>query len=705
MDSSPLYAPEDPILRARDVPTKQSKCDVVAASKMLGKKIFCSIPEGHTVTEQQRNLPADEGSADQAYKEAAPGKRYLKPSFRSRLYLDAPLAFVPNESLLDEGFLLATQRQLRASIIKQGLTAAVSTFLTVAFCVIAVVTHLPRPISNDFEGAPCRHLEYYWAMTLNGLSAAFLCLLSLTCFVGFMPKRDCDCGRHNELQKISCRIHEAEERARHVVTAKQQFLTYVFHNIRIPFNAIVLGLGYLRSKEHRVPAEADIIENANLIQMMVDCAETMTNILDDVTDMGNWEDGVMQLRTEEFDLFGVLKFILWGLKDLLYEKHINFTIKMDSTTKGVLKSDHVLGDKHRVLQTLGNFLSNAVKLSPEEGKLELTIKCEEVYKNGEYYNYSSKANPGNAQSEQAEEILPRLRMEGLNRQGSRSSKSYQGSSCDASPSFAKVYIAVNDIDNGITSQDLEKLFEPYAFISSEWEDVAGGSDLGLNTAKQFVEHSGGCIGVKSKEGEGREFYLCLPFPLKSTIHAVEFKDDWLDSFMAKDVQTKDPPISGQQEKLGTESGTSCNSTPTDKSCRKARSTSDLVPADKQCRKILLVEDTKVNRVILRKVLQTLNLRCEEAENGQVAVNLIKEGRMYDLILMDKEMPVMDGHEATRQIRLLGVLTPIVALTGNALKSDKKLFLEAGVNDFHTKPLTREKLMQVLARFEVYVPDR
>lgn len=139
------------------------------------------------------------------------------------------------------------------------------------------------------------------------------------------------------------------------------------------------------------------------------------------------------------------------------------------------------------------------------------------------------------------------------------------------------------------------------------------------------------------------------------------------------------------------------------------------------RKVLLVEDTRINRVcsthhfikqpifctplffrfllqdlttprfflqiILRKVLQNLNLECDEAENGQIAVDLHKQGNVYDLVLMDKEMPVMDGHEATRQLRSMGVKTPIVALTGNALTTDRELFFEAGVDDFQTKVST------------------
>ncbi|RWR96813.1 hypothetical protein CKAN_02621600 [Cinnamomum micranthum f. kanehirae] len=115
-------------------------------------------------------------------------------------------------------------------------------------------------------------------------------------------------------------------------------------------------------------------------------------------------------------------------------------------------------------------------------------------------------------------------------------------------------------------------------------------------------------------------------------------------------------------------------------------------------KILLVEDIEINRVLLRKLFRDMNLLHEEAENGQVAVDYFKQGKNYDLVLMDKEMPVMDGHEATRQLRSLGVKTPIVALTGNSLQSDKDMFFQAGADEFQTKPLTRDDLGRLLARY-------
>eukprot|EP00262_Sarcandra_glabra_P014821 TRINITY_DN441_c2_g1_i1.p1 TRINITY_DN441_c2_g1~~TRINITY_DN441_c2_g1_i1.p1 ORF type:complete len:268 (+),score=45.37 TRINITY_DN441_c2_g1_i1:133-936(+) len=134
----------------------------------------------------------------------------------------------------------------------------------------------------------------------------------------------------------------------------------------------------------------------------------------------------------------------------------------------------------------------------------------------------------------------------------------------------------------------------------------------------------------------------------------------------------------------------------------------IFPAEKcsgEVGRILLVEDTEINRMLLRKLFRDLNLLLEEAENGQIAVDYFKQGKNYDLVLMDKEMPVMDGHEATRQLRLLGVKTPIVALTGNSLQSDKDKFFQAGADEFQTKPLSREELVRLLARYGLKRPTR
>eukprot|EP00246_Nothoceros_aenigmaticus_P012302 TRINITY_DN3768_c0_g1_i1.p1 TRINITY_DN3768_c0_g1~~TRINITY_DN3768_c0_g1_i1.p1 ORF type:complete len:668 (-),score=115.23 TRINITY_DN3768_c0_g1_i1:1369-3213(-) len=507
-------------------------------------------------------------------------------------------------------------------------------------------------------------------------------------------------------------IEEADERALKAQRAKQQFMAYVFHNIRVPFNAIVLGLGHMRaigSGEGHVAEESDRID---LLQMMLDCAETMTSVLDDVTDMGQWEDGRMELTHDEFDLLAVIKFLSWGLKDLLDQKQIRFRMHIDALSSKYLGTHHVVADKHRVVQTLGNFLSNAMKFTPPGGKVELNVKCLEVMEEQDWAVSaaplalgaglpSPPASPSFSASKlqlfipEAEQTVPPKSPRPESRLFPEGSAKYK---------VARLQISVTDTGIGISAEDQEKLFEPYSFVSSGWVQKAGVSGLGLSMAKRFVEQVGGQIGVNSKEEEGSTFFFSIPFPLMPVspalghdVSAMGISCDICQTGFAPNlVAPKNFSIFEEEarfkENLKAFKGRTSKST----------SSSQLHGAgnSNRKRKVLLVEDTAINRIVLRKVLENLNLLVEEAENGKIAVDLAQQGRKYDLILMDKEMPVMDGHEATRQLRMLGVKTPIIALTGNSLQSDRELFFEAGVDDFQTKPLSRDKLVQLLARYGV-----
>lgn len=120
-------------------------------------------------------------------------------------------------------------------------------------------------------------------------------------------------------------------------------------------------------------------------------------------------------------------------------------------------------------------------------------------------------------------------------------------------------------------------------------------------------------------------------------------------------------------------------------------------------KVLLVEDNELNREIATKILEENGLIVDTAEDGDVAVNKLKMAELgdYDLVLMDIQMPRMDGYEATRRIRALKPLEehiPIIAMTANAFEEDRKLVIEAGMDDHIPKPIKIENLFKVIARF-------
>jgi CheY-like chemotaxis protein len=226
-------------------------------------------------------------------------------------------------------------------------------------------------------------------------------------------------------------------------------------------------------------------------------------------------------------------------------------------------------------------------------------------------------------------------------------------------------------------------------VTSGWVQKGGVSGLGLSMAKRYVERVGGSIGVKSSIGEGSTFFFSIPFPLvpRNSNNKAEVSPSNSDTH-----RNSEAPESSRKYNLSTaQKSISRRRKSMEQEVKSVQKEPDTKPAGNmqkdsgpRQRKVLLVEDTRINRIILRKVLQNLNLLCDEAENGQVAVDFHRQGKTYDLVLMDKEMPVMDGHQATRQLRMMGVKTPIIALTGNAMQSDRELFFEAGVNDFQTK---------------------
>ena len=125
-----------------------------------------------------------------------------------------------------------------------------------------------------------------------------------------------------------------------------------------------------------------------------------------------------------------------------------------------------------------------------------------------------------------------------------------------------------------------------------------------------------------------------------------------------------------------------------------------IPVEKSNAKILLVEDNKVNQMVALGMLKTLGYRCSIANHGAEALTAV-EAEVFDLILMDMQMPVMDGVTATKRIRNLdhpSALTPIVAVTANVMPDDLKACLDAGMNDYLCKPFNKAELSERIEKY-------
>ncbi|MDQ0420011.1 signal transduction histidine kinase/DNA-binding response OmpR family regulator [Peteryoungia aggregata LMG 23059] len=209
---------------------------------------------------------------------------------------------------------------------------------------------------------------------------------------------------------------------------------------------------------------------------------------------------------------------------------------------------------------------------------------------------------------------------------------------------------VEDTGIGIDEAGLDKLFKPFSQVDASISRRYGGTGLGLTICKQIVEKLGGELGMSSTVGVGSIFWFELG--------VVPVSREEASGLAAKVVAEETLP---------------------------------------RCR-ILLVEDNKVNQIVATRFLARLGQDVEIANDGAEAVS-ISRGQAFDLILMDMQMPVMDGIEATKRIIAEGgpsAEVPIIAMTANASDDDRRRCLDAGMKGFESKPVTLERLRKMIA---------
>ncbi|MBF0470424.1 MAG: response regulator [Gammaproteobacteria bacterium] len=220
-------------------------------------------------------------------------------------------------------------------------------------------------------------------------------------------------------------------------------------------------------------------------------------------------------------------------------------------------------------------------------------------------------------------------------------------------------IAVCDTGIGINPDQQQQLFNEFVQADTSTTRKFGGSGLGLSISHSLIQQMGGEIKLKSALGEGSTFIIDLCLPLAEAVVKVE--------------EAASPLFNGEIRALQG--------------------------------KVLVVDDVKINRTVATAMLRKFNLRSEVAVNGEQAVALW-QAHDFDLILMDCRMPVMDGYEATAQIRQHadGQDIPIIALTANATSEEKRTALNAGMNQVVTKPFSKKQLFQALVAYLPLQPE-
>ncbi|MEM7478918.1 MAG: ATP-binding protein, partial [Planctomycetota bacterium] len=235
-------------------------------------------------------------------------------------------------------------------------------------------------------------------------------------------------------------------------------------------------------------------------------------------------------------------------------------------------------------------------------------------------------------------------------------------------SDSRLCFDVSDSGIGISPDQQKRIFEPFTQADSSVTRRFGGTGLGLSICKRFVEALGGQITLESQLGKGTTFEVTVPVQLSKSVRQVS--------------------MASIQESVNETSKAS----PLTKSHRKLKSGT-----------VLIVDDGETNRQIVRVFLEKLNVRTIEAENGKQACEIVVKHKP-DVVLMDMQMPVLDGYAATRRLRAEGFRTPIIALTGNPLPEDQQKCLNAGCNNYLLKPIDMDMLVETIAIFLGYEED-
>ena len=233
---------------------------------------------------------------------------------------------------------------------------------------------------------------------------------------------------------------------------------------------------------------------------------------------------------------------------------------------------------------------------------------------------------------------------------------------DFDASKQQMHFSVVDTGIGMTKEQCAKIFEEFVQADSSVTRRFGGTGLGLAISKRLAEGLGGKITVESSPGEGTTFRCTV-----STGNIGETRllrhDEAIQALSRE-----------EQQSVG--SATTIRFRPS---------------------RVLVTDDTPANRRLVSLVLRKAGLIVDEAEHGQHALDCVAK-QDYDLLLMDMQMPIMDGFTATRTLRSSGVKTPVFALTANVMQSDRERCEEAGCNDFLTKPIDIDQLLAKLAEY-------
>jgi PAS domain S-box-containing protein len=498
-------------------------------------------------------------------------------------------------------------------------------------------------------------------------------------------------------------IIEGQLKAKRADEAKSTFLANMSHEIRTPLNAII-GFSELLDKSTNLD-----IQSKKQAQIINSSAVSLLTIINDILDVSKIDSGNFSLSIEESNIVLIGENVIELFSKRAMEKHIKLIFNLDPNVPICIETDGV-----RLKQVLSNLLSNAIKFTPKDGIVSLNISLIE--------NQNKKA---------------------------------------------KIRFEIEDTGIGIPKDKLITIFDPFIQIDNKSNRQYQGTGLGLSISSYIIKALNSNIFVQSIENEGTKFYfeleaktcidnLCIN---RNYLHHLNFKiinknssifnhaKQYLELFGA--IEEEDKPIDiviycsidnfledlQEIRKNNSNSallilheyendlknldlnkneyalalpfyGSKINDAIEELLNRTEKRKISIDGIKKFKGKVLVAEDNSANQELISYILQEMGIEFTIKSNGLEILNEFKKD-FYDLILMDINMPVLDGVETFKQIRIYEKdnqlqKTPIVALTANAIKGDKERFLNIGMDNYLTKPINVKELRDI---FEIYLNNK
>ncbi|KAL0481684.1 hypothetical protein AKO1_012539 [Acrasis kona] len=462
-------------------------------------------------------------------------------------------------------------------------------------------------------------------------------------------------ARFSQLLESEKRYKLLSEELKIVKKRLEEFIDVLCHELRNPLNAIfgnkeVIGDIIFELRESVASISIQGVTSTHQVQQVVmrymkeleeamlgmnASSDHLKDIIDTVLTASMLDHSAIKLHSVLFDPLEMIEQVRIMFKARFEEKKITFKC----VNENILCMNRVIGDPYRFKEIIINLISNAIKFTNQDGLILVT--CREL---------------------------------------------------DRKDHSANLNFAVKDDGIGLREEEISRMFQKFSQANEHTYGKYGGSGLGLKITREIVELMNGTICVNSEYGKGSSFEFTIPFALSQEVKKLVKK---LSQSSLKRFASVIPVVNNSTSIV--------NESISHEHLEKRKGSILEEAVDKRDGKILIVEDNTMNQKILSKFLRLEGYSFDLAINGLEAVNLFKCNQ-YLLIFMDLEMPMMNGIEATKKIRQIEAennakVTAIVGVSANAREEHLNKALNAGMQEYITKPYLKKDILSVINKFK------